>query len=475
MRILYLTDFEGSRKFFDAINMSQIVSSNSSSGLRFRNHDHSHFIYGGDATDRGNHDLTILEMLVDFKKRHPDRVTLLSGNREIKNSRFHIELTPNLIKQRLLFTTQPRWLKQPTLPLDYVKNNMNSAGLSITQTNIESYVASLSIKECQQIYLKWMLEKTMGCPNTFRYRGEELSKRMQKNVTDEEVLESFLKEAAPTGVMGEYLQHSQVGVIIPSTKLLAVHGGLTSANIGRLPNMAPSDPPIDNAAIWIDKFNQWYKQQIHHWTRFTPQVLTEPACTELDDSALPMPNKIKFVMTADMLNSDRSFAEIPNDVEEYLNKNNLTLVLTGHQPCGDHPALLRSPSDRVLFLNGDTGYADVHPQNPDDTRGMTNHIVDITTNLQQTKISVEATLVDGTPVKTQLMITANNIEGDQFIGKLLPDKNLVQCKLPDGNYRLIKQEGFKVTYSTIGSKELALKLDATNRHKSSIQATTCPS
>ena len=94
--ILHITDHEGTRYFFDALNKSSIVSLKQD-GLHF-NKSSSFFIFGGDATDRGSYDLATTILLVDFKKRHPNQVALLAGNREIKNARFHRELAPHLIR-----------------------------------------------------------------------------------------------------------------------------------------------------------------------------------------------------------------------------------------------------------------------------------------------------------------------------------------------------------------------------------------
>jgi hypothetical protein len=461
-QILHLTDFEGTRFFFDAINKSKVVSYHPETGLHFTNNNlKQHFIFGGDATDRGSHDLAITEMLIDFKKRHPNDVTLLAGNREIKNGRFSIELAEPFIRERLLHSQQPRWLQQQTVPRDYVIARMKIENVYTNENPeaIKKYVDSLSIAQCQLIYLQWMLEKTMGCPNTFRYRREEISKKMLRMATEEDVLQSFLIETAPTGLMGQFLQHAQVGIIIPEARLLAVHGGLSTFNIGRIPDMSMTEQRIHHAQQWIKQFNDWYVEQIQYWIRFKPQQLTQPGCTALDDSVLPTPKKPKYIMTADMLNPDRNFKDIPSDVSQYLRQNNISIVLTGHQPCGDHPVLLRNADNNILFVNGDTSYANATPQSLGDTRGDVYHTVEISVDRLSTDVVIEAKLSDGTTVTTKLCITPNQIQGDPYIGTVISDGRLVQCKLPSDDYRLVQQQGFKVSYSTLTAIELAKILE----------------
>jgi hypothetical protein len=49
------------------------------------------FVHGGDLFDRGPGDIRLSRLLVDFKQRHPSRVFLLMGNRDINKIRFLAE------------------------------------------------------------------------------------------------------------------------------------------------------------------------------------------------------------------------------------------------------------------------------------------------------------------------------------------------------------------------------------------------
>jgi hypothetical protein len=458
-QILHVTDNEGTRFLFEVIQKSKIVDYHPDKGLSFAKiSGEPYFVFGGDATDRGRFDLATLEILLAFKNKYPDNVILLAGNRDIKQNRFKIELAENLIRDRLLLTSPPRWLslKVQTVPLDYVKKEMQDLRMPTDDIDVvKDYIASLTTTQCQLIYLHWMLEKNMGSPHTFRYRREELVVRLGKNqISDEEVLQSFLMESAVDGLSGEYLKHAQIGAIIPETRVMVVHGGLTAENIGRIPGMRLEDPMIQNASDWLQQFNQWYKAQIKKWVAYAPNELTVPGFTDLDASVLPIPGSIKYIMTADMLGKEREFIEVPGVVDDYLTDNSISLILTGHQPCGDHPAIRRGKSHPLLFIDGDTGYGKGDLSNPDDTRGKAFHTLEITADRQKTCIDIAARLANGESVITHLTVSEKDITGDYYIGKLLSDHRLVQCRLGDGNYRLITQQGFKDDYSIVTPSEL---------------------
>src|SRR5215216_6205583 len=101
-RLVHITDSEGSDQFFKSIHRSSFLSYSQDKGLQFKdNRPTDYFIFGGDATDRGRHDLEILEALLDFKERFPEQVFLIVGNREITKNRLRVELSEKTIRQRL--------------------------------------------------------------------------------------------------------------------------------------------------------------------------------------------------------------------------------------------------------------------------------------------------------------------------------------------------------------------------------------
>lgn len=158
-------------------------------------------------------DIAVLNDLLSLKKSYPDRVHLILGNRDINKIRFLHELTC------LKLHEHPGAYWTHSKPSEYIPKNSTS----------ENSDSSDRVR-----ILKWMLECTMGCPNTFNLRKKELE-RMNDNrsVSDDEVAYDFLKHVLPNGIMTEYLKLADLAVVIGD--VLFLHGALTEHNFGVYP------------------------------------------------------------------------------------------------------------------------------------------------------------------------------------------------------------------------------------------------
>lgn len=473
----FVTDTEGHYpSLANSVKHSRVVRFNEHGRLDFHpNIKNPYFIFGGDLTDRGVGDARLADLLLDFKRRHADRVFLLVGNREASKSRFHVELNPKHIRKRLVHGSAPFWLLSGPhqLPIDYVKKQMQTAQIQTPNlADIERYVDALSIEQCQVLYLKWMLEQNLGCPHTFEYHKQYLAEKHQctvNQITEYMVLQSIMEQNSPHGIMGEYLRHTQIAAIIPEAGIIAVHGGFTEENIGRLPTMPIDAPRMPNLHDWIDEFNAWYKIEVDKWSKLTHDNLPltlEPARSTLDTFSIRVPSEYRSIVTSMMLDSRRRFVEVSETVSGYLSRNGIQLVLSGHQPCGDHPVLLRSKDDSVVFLNGDIGYANSKAGNVHDTRGSAFHTVQIDVEEAVMQVTLDASLLTGKQIRNVLKMHQGKVVDDTLMGKLLPNHELIQCRLPNGYYRTIRQEGFNVDYHFRLEEELRAMLGESRRASS---------
>lgn len=470
----YITDTEGHYPSFESsIKKSSVVQFNQDGQLDFNaTVKDPYFIFGGDLTDRGVGDTKLARMLLDFKLRYRDRVILLVGNREASKTRFVVELNPKHIRERLIHGSAPFWLlaNPHQLPIDYVKKHMLAQQRAVDcLATIEHYVASLDIEECQLIYLKWMLEQNLGCPATFDFHKQTLACELNCSVAeiaDRTVLKSIMQLNSPQGLMGRYIAETQIAAIIPNTGILAVHGGFTPQNIGRLPSMELSEPIIGDLHSWIEQFNHWYKGEVMRWVNLIHDELPlelRPARSTMDTFSIRVPSEYRSIVTASMLDDQRQFVEVPGEVSDYLQRNGIKLVLSGHQPCGDHPALLRSKDDRVVFVNGDTSYANAYANNPHDTRGPASHTLQVHVNEEHLCIKIDASLLTGKTSQNSLDMVNGEVVDNTPIGKLLPGNELVQCLLDESGYfRTLHQKGFMVQYKfrTLEEIESLLQLNA---------------
>lgn len=474
-RIHFITDTEGHfPSFYHSIFKSRVVHFNPQGQLDFRREiPNPYFIFGGDLYDRGLSDYKLTEILLDFKNRFPERVFLLVGNREATKTRLFTELNPKYIRQRLLKGSAPFWLlaKPHQLPIDYVKIQMLEQGKSTDNpSEIESYVNSLDIKDCQLIYLKWMLEQNMGCPHTIKYHTEHLAAQSgcaPGEISEKQVLDSLLEITAPTGLIGQYLQRTQMVALVPDTSIVAVHGGFTPDNIGRMPYFLKDEERIADARTWLNRMNDWYKAAVDKWARMTWDDMPldlNPARSAIDTFSDIVPGYYYSIVTASMLDMKRQFQAVPEIVSDYLHRSKIHTVLTGHQPCGDHPAILRARDDKVVFVNGDISYADVKSQSLHNTRGLARHSIELSADANHTVIRVDACLSTGKRVENEVALQAGRVINDTCVGKLLPDNELVQCRLgSSGFYRTIKQHQFSVSYHIRSEKEIRNLLEEERR------------
>eukprot|EP00604_Paraphysomonas_vestita_P003498 CAMPEP_0174820572 /NCGR_PEP_ID=MMETSP1107-20130205/4492_1 /TAXON_ID=36770 /ORGANISM="Paraphysomonas vestita, Strain GFlagA" /LENGTH=501 /DNA_ID=CAMNT_0016036179 /DNA_START=610 /DNA_END=2112 /DNA_ORIENTATION=- len=84
--------------------------------------------------------------------------------------------------------------------------------------------------------LKAILTQTMGAPNAFEYRRQELkemSRNGEETITDEQVTQSFLDSVGPNGLMTKYIAYGTLAVLLGDCFFF--HGGLHENTIGFIP------------------------------------------------------------------------------------------------------------------------------------------------------------------------------------------------------------------------------------------------
>ena len=94
--ISYVTDVEGNLSYFERwVALSPALSFSTSSGSSSRSLVLAAgygVVFGGDLFDKGPGDMRVAKLLCDLKERHPSRVWLLLGNRDINKMRLTSEL-----------------------------------------------------------------------------------------------------------------------------------------------------------------------------------------------------------------------------------------------------------------------------------------------------------------------------------------------------------------------------------------------
>lgn len=198
-----------------------------------------HWVLGGDTPDHGTHDLTLIRWFVELKRRDPDSVTLLVGNRDCDKIRLYQELRSVRCMDRLYAVTsgdkpeEPYWKAQnKRIGLKkYIEEYLPEELLQEIEPNqsrqtIADGFRNLSFRTKQHLYLYWMLGQSMGAPQAYLRRKDELAWMRGRAVSYDEVLTSFLEESEPgTGLYWQYLSLGEV--MVRREGILWIHGAVT--------------------------------------------------------------------------------------------------------------------------------------------------------------------------------------------------------------------------------------------------------
>jgi len=230
-------------------------------------------VCGGDMWDKGGADLYVTRQLLSLQKRYgKDRVHFILGNRDINKMRVLQELgvcnniyknteeAPLSTASTLPFHGGVYWLRHSGLMGDpelvsKAKDILLSNDIELPQELSDSMISNTSAAE----RLKWILEKTMGSPDAFELRRDELKREklfylsyQQENknetftsndinddsnydvndqshqsvqVSNEDVAASYRSSTHPVhGEMGQYLANGKLALICGG--VMFMHGSL---------------------------------------------------------------------------------------------------------------------------------------------------------------------------------------------------------------------------------------------------------
>ena len=205
MRVIYVTDVEGNYEYFESlIKRSKGLFRDSSGQLDMM--PDCHFVFGGDVCDRGRGDLRIANDIVNLCKKYPSRVHIILGNRDINKIRLRSELLPKYLKSKL----EVFWIDE---------NDIN-------EPKIDDDMPPFSPAR----RLHTILECTMGAPEAFQHRLNELSDMgiisdgMSEDEKDGLVVESFVSSIGDGGCMLEFLRLGCLALQLGENPFLIIVG-----------------------------------------------------------------------------------------------------------------------------------------------------------------------------------------------------------------------------------------------------------
>lgn len=368
MRIAHITDVEGNLPYLlSCVSLSPILSLSPDNELSFVDPaDPSlHFVFGGDATDRRPHDLEVLALLTSFKRRHPARVHLVLGNRDLSKLRYAAELHPKELARPPGEIPPPHW--DPAAP------------------SLKEYLEAEGREDGRVSRLRYMLKHTLGCPFTFENRRQELG-----GASDEEVAASLAADVAPGGPLLALISLGCVAARLGDT--LFVHGAIDGGSCGFVPGPntrfeLPSSPPPGryepDVDSWVAAMNSYLAAGLADY--LARPLFDERRSTRGGEALLALQNRDAMwgrsvvsgcyadggCIASEAAGERRAklpeggadpskFRGVCADAEdarlrEFLAASGVARLVVGHKPSADAPAVL---AGALEVVSADTSYSD---------------------------------------------------------------------------------------------------------------------
>lgn len=513
-KVTYLTDVEGHWPYFcNFVELSECLSFAVEGDQRTARKapelilkDDWHFVFGGDTCDKGPGSLRCLQALVSLKRRYPDRVHLLMGNRDINKMRLTSEYTDQELA--LLSPESPAayWVPEDkrTKPWDYLFHLAESAsGAHPTEEEIRGFCTGANL-------LRYHLKYDMGSDGEFEFRRQELAHMAgceEEDIGDEEVMQSYKESVAEGGLMREYLRLAELTCLLGQT--LFVHGQLIGNHfhhcgtdgVAWSVKCVPNDKVDGGVEIeedlrrWVEKLNTWAHNDVAAWMaeptwRASPRDATyeawaQRAGAELIAYGTPA-SHVPSVVYCRWLEDNCMPKQYPPDLLGFLVSQGVSRVIVGHTPHGNCPTVI--PHEGLTVIMGDTSYSNMKSDlaYPGDNRGDAVCEIAIFDDQCVVRGRTGAT-AEGRPRQVvHYVVTESSSAGDPHIGVIQPPSAsvpldacfFVKACLPamegkDARYLLCKVDGFTNTYQEESPAEVlrvfgsqsVLKANATTRKR----------
>lgn len=246
-KTIVLSDIEGDwDKFVTWIEESQAFEGEPPSQIRLK--EGHHFVFMGDAVDRGVGDIRILETLLNLKEANPEKINFILGNHDLSKLRILSELSNEAMED--IPPSMHPWIK------GQMSKGRRIPARPISESQFQNALPNYNTKYYR---LKWILE-TMGAGEALENRKKELEILLGVEVDSEKAIQSFIDDISPGGLMHRYLKAADLAAEVNGD--LFVHGAITDENIGRVPGN--TDEMVD-LNEWIKELNAWAQNNIDSW------------------------------------------------------------------------------------------------------------------------------------------------------------------------------------------------------------------
>eukprot|EP01127_Copromyxa_protea_P019715 TRINITY_DN6461_c0_g1_i1.p1 TRINITY_DN6461_c0_g1~~TRINITY_DN6461_c0_g1_i1.p1 ORF type:complete len:479 (+),score=70.96 TRINITY_DN6461_c0_g1_i1:7-1443(+) len=475
-RLCYITDVEGNLAYFkNCLSYTEDIFYEDTAETILALKDNVVFVHGGDTFDKGPWDIRFARQLIALKRRYPERVILIIGNRDLNKTKLSSELDEADIARPVESISGPWWVEEAERVTfkSFLKKMIEQYEGPVAEG--QDYSADLYQKyHTRTTRIKWLLKHTMGCSETFEHRRTELSElenRSKDSISDEEVADDFYRQAtSPDGVYRQYLELAQICYLHGNT--IITHGAITTRGLFFIPgddNQDAKQTPhqieqrgnrVETLTTWVDNLNSWAAKAIHEWIKY-PHWNSDRS--DRGGRCLMGYGYVEGMKDYSVLINTHFEGGNPTpvsvDLAEKLHKFGVSRILVGHKPHGFTPTPIKG--NGVEIIDADTSYSDPKKK---DNRGLAASVVTITTLGDGTSYStVKGVINDGTtysyslpPIDAQGTPKSGK-DYDSLIGSCVDGWWVRAVVTVEKKYILSKAHGRSVEYKYQKKEELQNK------------------
>jgi hypothetical protein len=420
--VTFLSDLEGSaRKLTDFLDHSPSFHK---TGAGWSLAADAIFVVGGDNFDRFVGDLAIARTLETLRLSAKDRVLLTAGNRDLNKLRLRPELSKKAMRKAPAEKAE-KW--QPWLEAWIVK-----AGWRTSAADIDA--ADLAKANTPANRLRFILAETMGAPDAFEFRRRELG----QGTSDEAVVASFVDETRRDGSIYRILKASRLMWRVGNT--LFMHGGVTDANIGVVPDKAPAAANVEE---WIRRLDAWYLREFAAWDAAADEwdgtgERPGEGLIRYAEPAAGKPINPESVVYNRNVDQAGKIALPGEKAIRFLRASGIDRLAIGHTPSGQVPVVLRTSDDAFEQII------------VDNSRGLDPEAASVVNFSGEPLTGTEVTsfLTTEGSADRQAVHFRVDLRSPTRIGKCEPDGAIIIAPVSDGFVTYQLEPGFKVKYRT---------------------------
>lgn len=356
-----------------------------------------HFVFLGDAVDKADGNIRVVRTLSQLKESNPKNVSLILGNRDTSK----------------LSMVQHMYMDfddvYSTLENSYKKILLQENLVSSEDLNDKVIFKSLARKfDNPEIRLK-ALFSICNAPNGFEYLLKELIFLYpSKNITNNFVVDYFLKSVSPGGELYDYLLKGQMMAQIDNN--LFVHGAISNDSFGFIPGRRKK---LTDVKLWMTELNRWQRNEILSWGRDVTSG------DKLIAYGFPKSNSVNNVSSViyNRFSDKTGNVKAPDyKVRKALSESGINRIVVGHTPVKDIPFVASFEEFEVVL----TDVSDSSYQN----RSFINiekNIVKVRTTLENGKVIVanvqrkHKLLPDGEVTKNGYRILGKQLSSEKYV------------------------------------------------------------